>query len=220
MFRSAQHDITIYLIADVRTIIEQGRQQAYAAANYAAIMTFWKVGQRIVDEEQKGETRALYGSQLIPMLAEQLQQEYGTGYGRRNLAYYRQFYLIFNDIEILHTRVQNLTWSHIRLLLSVSSPKAREWYLCMANQVMWSVRELNRNISTQYFERRLAAQLHASAADLPREADQDPLEYIKKLLIFKRCCPYRALIRNTLLPRALLWANRYCAFSAFCRVEK
>ena len=63
------------------------------------------------------------------MLAEQLKDEYGSGYGRRNLAYYRQFYMMFRDWEILHELVQNLTWTHIRRILSVSSPQARDWYL-------------------------------------------------------------------------------------------
>ena len=88
-------------VNDVRSIIERGRQQAYAAVGQAAIATYWNVGRRIVEEEQHGEARAEYGSQLIPMLAERLTQEYGNGYGRRNLAYYRQLYLMFSDWEIL-----------------------------------------------------------------------------------------------------------------------
>ena len=62
------------LVNDVRSIIEQGRQQAYAAVGQAAIATYWNVGRRIVEEEQEGKARADYGSQLIPMLAEQLTQ--------------------------------------------------------------------------------------------------------------------------------------------------
>lgn len=95
-------------VNDVRSIIEQGRRQAYAAVGQTAIATYWNVGRHIVEEEQEGKVRAEYGSQLIPMLTEQLTREYGNGYGRRNLAYYRKLYLMFNDLEILHTRVQNL----------------------------------------------------------------------------------------------------------------
>lgn len=85
-----------------------------------------------------------------------LTHEFGPGYNKRNLAHYRQFYLTFNDIEILHTRVQNLTWSHIRRLLSVNDPEARGWYLTRASEDMWSVKTLDRNICSQYYERRLA----------------------------------------------------------------
>lgn len=169
-------------VTDIRSIIEQGRQQAYAAVGQVSITTYWNVGRRIVEEEQDGKARAEYGSQLIPMLAEQLTQEYGNGYGRRNLAYYRQLYLMFNNLEILHTRVQNLTWSHIRRILSVTNQQARDWYLTAASEGMWSVRELDRNISTQYYERRLAAQLPVNVEDFP-QTDKDPLEYIKNPVI-------------------------------------
>ena len=146
--------ITENFVSDIRTIIEQGRKQAYAATGQIAIMTYWNIGRRIVEEEQHGASRATYGQKLIPALAVRLAAEYGTGYGRRNLAYYRKFYLEFKDVEILHTRVQNLTWSHVRRLLSVSNTQAREWYLKTAAEDMWSVDDLDRNISTQYYERR------------------------------------------------------------------
>ena len=154
-------------ITDIRAIIEQGRRQAYAAAGQAAIMTYWNVGRRIVEEEQQGENRAAYGAKLIPDLAAKLSVEYGPGYGKRNLAYYRKFYLEFNDPEILHTRVQNLSWSHIRRLLSVSNIQAREWYMKAAAENRWSFKELERNISTQYYERRLAKQLENRTLPVP-----------------------------------------------------
>ena len=108
-------------VNDVRSIIEQGRRQAYAAVGQTAIATYWNVGQRIVEEEQEGKARADYRSQLIPMLAEQLTQEYGNGYGRRNLAYYRQFYLTFRDCKILHELVQNIPITECQIKLSVIS---------------------------------------------------------------------------------------------------
>lgn len=208
-------------VSDIRSIIDQGRRQAYAAAGQAAIATYWNVGRRIVEEEQNGVNRAEYGTNLIPMLAEKLKNDYGDGYGRRNLAYYRQFYLMFSDLEILHTRVQNLTWSHIRRILSVTSPQAREWYLTAAADEMWSVRELDRNISTQYFERRLAAQLPANANELVRSEEQDPLEYLKNPVVaefmgFRRDSVYseseleQALIDN--LERFILELGRGFAF--------
>ncbi|MBP5420340.1 MAG: DUF1016 family protein, partial [Bacteroidales bacterium] len=181
----------------------------------------WHIGKRIVEEEQKGNSRAEYGSQLIPLLAEQLTKEYGNGYGRRNLAYYRQFYLAFSDLEILHTRVQNLTWSHIKRILSVSNQQAMTWYLTTAAKEMWSVRELDRNISTQYYERRLSAQLPADASDLPKKQDADPMEYLKNPLIaefmgFRRDTVYseteleQALIDN--LEKFILELGRGFAF--------
>ncbi len=170
------------LVADVRNIIEKGRRHAFAAAGQAAILTYWNVGRRIVEEEQHGNVRADYGKNLIPALADRLTVEFGSGYGRRNLADYRKFYLEFSDLEILHTRVQNLNWSHIRRILSVSNPEAREWYLKTAAEDMWSVKTLDRNISTQYYERRLAAQREDIAVPVP-QSDSDPMEYIKNPMV-------------------------------------
>lgn len=175
--------ITDNFVSDIRTIIEQGRKQAYAATGQIAIMTYWNIGRRIVEEEQQGASRAAYGQKLIPALAVRLAAEYGTGYGKRNLAYYRKFYLEFKDVEILHTRVQNLTWSHVRRLLSVSNTQAREWYLKTAAEDMWSVDDLDRNISTQYYERRLAAQRESSTLPVPYAGQTDPLEYIKNPMV-------------------------------------
>ena len=171
------------LVSDIRMIIEQGRKQAYAAAGQIAIMTYWNIGCRIVEEEQHGASRAAYGQKLIPALAARLSAEYGTGYSKRNLAYYRKFYLEFKDLEILHTHVQNLTWSHVRRLLSVSNLQAREWYLKTAAEDMWSVDDLDRNISTQYYERRLAAQRESSTLPAPYTGKVDPLEYIKNPIL-------------------------------------
>lgn len=156
----SQNKITIpeSLVSDIRTIIEESRRTAFAATGKIAILSYWNIGRRIVEEEQQGNTRADYGRKLIPLLADRLTVKYGSGYGKRNLAYYRKFYLEFKDTKILHTRVQNLNWSHIRRLLSVSNHEAREWYMKTAADDMWSVKTLDRNIATQYYERRLAAQ--------------------------------------------------------------
>ena len=83
----------------------------------------------------------------------------------------------------MNTCVHNLEWSHVRRVLSVTSPEARYWYLENASKGMWTVRELDRNISSQYFERRLAAQLPANVEDLPTATDKDPLEYIKNPVV-------------------------------------
>lgn len=171
------------LVNDIRSIIEQGRKMAYAAAGQAAIATFWNVGRRIVEEEQNGNARAEYGAKLIRNLSDKLVPVYGNSYSKRNLDYYKKFYLLYPDMQIVNTRVHNLEWSHIRRILSVTNSQARDWYLATASQNMWSVRELDRNISTQYFERRLAAQLPADANELPTISDKDPMEYIKNPVV-------------------------------------
>ena len=170
------------LVTDLHAIIEEGRKKAFAAAGKIAILTYWNIGRRIVEEEQQGNTRADYGKRLIPALADRLTIKYGSGYNKRNLAYYRKFYLEFKDIEILHTHVQNLNWSHIRRILSVSNPAARDWYLKTASEDMWSVKVLDRNISTHYYERRLASQCENIKTNMPQKAS-DPMEYIKNPMV-------------------------------------
>lgn len=217
--------VTQGVIGDVRRIIEEGRKQAYAAAGNIALSTYWNIGRRIVEEEQNGNSRAEYGKRLIAELADNLKKDYGSGYGKRNLAYYRQFYLSFNNIEILHEFVQNLSWTHIRRLLSVTDPNARQWYMMQASRDMWSTTTLDRNISSQYFERRLAAQrehpeLSRKEAVAPYN-DKDPLEYIKNPTVaefmgFRRDSSYseseleQALIDN--LEKFILELGRGFAF--------
>ena len=82
-------------VVDIRSIIEQGRQQACAADRQTAIATFWNVGRRIVEEEQKGASRAAYGTRLIHLLADRLKAEYGDGYGKRNA-----FFVSKHDLKV------------------------------------------------------------------------------------------------------------------------
>ena len=111
------------VLSDIRKIIEEGRRQAYAAAGQIAIATYWNIGRRIVEEEQQGQERAKYGTNLIANLARQLTLEYGSGFGRRSLEQYRRFYLSFKDMEITHACVRNLTWTHFRIIWPTCQPK-------------------------------------------------------------------------------------------------
>ena len=161
-------DIRLY--TDVCSIIERGRKDAYSAVSQKMIETYWNIGRRIVEEEQHGKERAEYGAQIIEQLSVQLTHRYGKGFSKRNLAYFRQFYLTINDIQILQSRLQNLTWTHITKVLRVEDETAIRWYLEMASKEMWSVRTLDRNISTQYFER------HFVQPTLPME-EKEPHQF-------------------------------------------
>ena len=171
------------VIEDLRQIIEHGRSQAYASANQIVIQTYWNIGRRIVEEEQHGEQRAKYGKRLIATLAEQLSPLYGNSYSKRNLEYYRQFYLCFKNLEIVNTCVHNLTWSHIRRIMNEADPKAREWYLKEASEQMWSVRTLSRNIGTQYYGRHMASYRENLTLPKPIIEENDPQEYVKSPVI-------------------------------------
>lgn len=112
-------NIDAHIIDDIRTIITKARSKAYQSINEALIRSNWEIGKRIVEEEQLGKQRADYGIQLIKSISQQLTTEFGSGYGVRNLAYFKQLYQYFPDWDILHTRVQNLSWSHLRCILRV-----------------------------------------------------------------------------------------------------
>ncbi|MBP5420440.1 MAG: DUF1016 family protein [Bacteroidales bacterium] len=143
----------VSFINDIKKIVDEGRRAAYCSVNAIMIETYWRIGQRIVEQEQKGSARAEYGAQLIELLSAELTRTYGNGFSSRYLRAFRQFYIVFPDIEIWKSRVPNLTWTHIFRTLRVNDETAIRWYLESSAKEMWSVRTLDRNISTQYFER-------------------------------------------------------------------
>ncbi len=151
------------VIDDIRNIIKVGRASAYEVLNASMVETYWKIGKRIVEEEQNGKDRAIYGTQLIKTLAKDLTQEFGSGFSDRYLRSFRKFYLVFPKYEIWKSRFPNLRWTHIFTTLRVGDETAIRWYLESAYEQGWSVRTLNRNISTQYYERHL--QLPSSTLD-------------------------------------------------------
>ena len=175
------------VLDDLRDIMFKGRAMAYAAAGAVLLDTYWNLGRRIVEEEQHGSKRADYGTQLLRSLSVVLIQEFGSGYNFRNLFYCRQFYSYFPNPEILHTRVQNLTWSHFRELLRVDDEKARQWYMNEASQESWSVRALSRNISSHYYERLLSSQVKKPVVEemkrLTAPYQADKLEFIKNPVV-------------------------------------
>ena len=144
-------------VKDIEDIIRQGRTTAYQAISTTQILMNWNIGKRIVEEEQHGKDRAEYGKQLLSNLSAQLVKSFGLGYSERNLRNFRQFYLYFPDPEIWNACVPNLNWTHFRSLLRVSDEDARLWYLREASNEGWSSRTLDRNISTQYYNRLLQA---------------------------------------------------------------
>lgn len=174
-------------LADAVAIVEKGRQTAYASVNQAMIETYWRLGQHIVEFEQGGENRADYGTETLLKLADLLTKHFGKNFSARNLRYYRRFYQVFPDQKIWNARVPNLTWTHFRYLLRVDDAKAREWYLKEAAQNQWSARTLDRNISSQYYERLLLSQrkepIKQEMQEKTAEFQQDKLEFIKNPVV-------------------------------------
>ena len=144
-------------INEIKKILKNARQKAYTAVNSAMVEAYWEIGRRIVEEEQNGKERAEYGKEILQNLSKELTEEFGKGYSYRTLREIRQFYLMFSDFEKWRTVSAKLTWSHFQKVLRVSNEKARIFYLTEAAENMWSVRTLDRNISTLYYDRIVAS---------------------------------------------------------------
>ena len=168
-------------IREIKQIVTQARQKAYAAINSAMVEAYWQMGRRIVEQEQQGKDRADYGTQLLKSLSKELTAEFGKGFSVPALYHYRSFYLTFP--EILSTPWRILSWSHYKRLLSVSNAEARAWYLKEAAEQMWSYRTLDRNIGSQYYERLLLSQhkdtVEAEMRTLTQPFERDRMEFIK-----------------------------------------
>ena len=144
-------------INEIKKILKNARQKAYTAVNSAMVEAYWEIGRRIVEEEQSGRERAEYGKEIIKNLSKELTEEFGKGFGERNIRNIRQFYVLFSDYEKWKSLISKLTWTHIQKVLRISDEKARIFYLTEAAENMWSVRTLDRNISTLYYDRIVAS---------------------------------------------------------------
>ena len=141
---------------DVQNIIEQTQNSAYQAVNIAIIQRNWLLGKRITDEELQSEGRAEYGKEIIKHLSIFLTDKYGKGFDISSLYKFVRFYKTFpNILDSVSTKSPILSWTHYRTLLRVTDNDARNWYLNEAINENWSVRTLDRNISSQYYYRLL-----------------------------------------------------------------
>lgn len=165
-------DIQSLFYLDIKQILQTARKRAYSTVNRAMVEAYWLIGKRIVQEEQDGETRAKYGKKTLESLSKSLTHEFGRGFSYANLRNFRQFYLTYPDKEICDTACSKLSWSHNRLIMRIENVKSRDYYLTEAAQQQWSVRLLQRNINTLYYERLVSSQhpqsISANQADTER----------------------------------------------------
>jgi len=169
-FKNNQQDKNF--IAQLKQIILIARQKTYTAVNFAQIEANWLIGQRIVEQEQRGKKRAEYGKYVIKLASQELTKEFGKGFSERNLENFRRFYLMFSNMLIpqtLSAEFHLLTWSHYERLMRIENQQARDWYIKEAAGQMWSVRTLDRNISTLYYERLLSSQIKEPVTEEMKE---------------------------------------------------
>ncbi|MCQ2974128.1 MAG: PDDEXK nuclease domain-containing protein [Bacteroidales bacterium] len=172
-------------IKDIKNILSSAKKQSYKAVNTIMIQAYWLIGYRIVEQEQKGEKRASYGEKIIENLSKELNNEIGSGMSVAHLWNCRQFYLNFQNSEILYTVCRELTWSHLRLIMRLDTEAERNYYINESKQGNWSVRELERNIKTDMFHRVLQNQINTNP--IPKKTKESHIKdpYILEFLGIK-----------------------------------
>ncbi len=143
---------------DVRDILESARSNAYVMANDIMTYAYWNVGKRIVEQELKGSAKAKYGSYIIKRLAQELSDQYGTGFSIANIKNCRQLYVTFPQDSFGYSMIGKVHWSHLRTIMRLENAEERDFYLQETATECWSVRELERNIKSGYYKRILSTQ--------------------------------------------------------------
>jgi predicted nuclease of restriction endonuclease-like (RecB) superfamily len=182
-------------ILEIKEILVKARQKAYSAVNTAMVEAYWLVGKRIVEEEQNGNNRANYGEEILKSLSKELSQEFGKGFSTTNIKNIRKFYLVFSkskkgqtlsdlsETSIWQAVSAKLTWSHFERLMRVENEEARKYYLKEAADQNWSVRTLDRNISTLYYQRLIASQkkeiINKEMEEKTKDFKPNPDDFIK-----------------------------------------
>lgn len=139
---------------EIKSALLIARKRAYEAVNFSMVQVYWQIGHIIVEHEQGGNLRSNYGKAVLQDLSDRLTEEFGKGFSVRTLQQMKKFYVLFPNTNALRSQ---LTWTHYRLLLSVENERARQWYMDEVIASGWSSRQLERQISTMYYERLLAS---------------------------------------------------------------
>lgn len=172
-------------ISEIKAILAQARQKAYSTINAAMVEAYWLIGKRIVEEEQKGKTRAEYGESILKNLSIALTAEFGKGFSYANLRNFRQFFLTYPDPEKCYALRSKLTWTHHRLIMRVDNPDARAYYLKECDSQNWSSRVLERHINTFYYQRILTTKPNDSLVNTAENDKHSITDFIKDPYVFE-----------------------------------
>ena len=134
----------------IYSILENARKNVARAINFEMVVAYWHIGREIIEEEQRGKSRAEYGKKLLKTLAGRLSGSFGKGFDESNLRNIRAFYLTYPKCDALR---HELSWTHYRILMRVEKPEARSFYEIECVKNNWSVRELERQKCSLLFER-------------------------------------------------------------------
>ena len=137
-----QYDVRSRKIYErISKIIENARGNISRAINTEMVIAYWHIGREIVEEEQKGQSRAHYGEAILKKLSDRLTADFGKGFDQSNLRNIRAFYCAYPKCDALR---HELSWTHYRILMRVEKPEARSFYEVECVNNNWSARELER----------------------------------------------------------------------------
>lgn len=172
------------LVSEIRSIIEISRSNAVRSVDFCRVQMYWQIGRRIVEEEQGGQARAEYGKSLIKNLAKELEPEFGSGFGKRQLDYSKKFYLEF---PIVHTLSAQLNWSQYKWLLDISDKDKREYYILETINNCWTARQMKRQINSMLYERLLLSNDKESVLAMARKEKkpEKPQEIVKDPMVLE-----------------------------------
>ena len=143
------------IIKEVKSLIEESKHKIVSYVNTTLLFTYWNIGKKII-EYQGGKEKAKYGDKFIERLSKELTNEYGKGFDVRKLNRMKLFYLVF---PIWETVSPKLGWSHYILIIPLNDSKKRTYYITEAINRQLSVRELERLIKTNTYEREKTNQI-------------------------------------------------------------
>lgn len=171
-------------VGEIRTIIDNARSAAIRSVDFNRVQMYWNIGRRIVEEEQHGKERADYGTYLIKNLVKELEPEYGSGFGVRQLEQSRQFYRTY---PIANTLRSQLNWSQYRRLIQIEDPDKREYYELESVNGGWTARETERQINSMLYERLLLSNEKEKVLAVARNQriPESPTEVIKDPMVLE-----------------------------------
>lgn len=140
------------IIPDIKAIIATAKDKAIRAVDNERTLMYWRIGQRIFEEEQEGKDRADYGEYLTKYISQQLEPEFGSGFSKRQIELFRQFYRAFPIANALRSQ---LSWTHYKLIIRLDSQDKIDFYIAETVKNNWNTRQLERQIYSSLWERLL-----------------------------------------------------------------
>ncbi|MET4083518.1 putative nuclease of restriction endonuclease-like (RecB) superfamily [Pedobacter sp. UYP30] len=159
------------LLQSIKEVILESRKQVFRMANSALLQTYWQIGKLIIEDEQDGNEKAIYGKATLKNLATELTMEFGKGFDERNLNNMRAFFRAFPIWNALRTE---LSWTHYRLLCRLDTEAKRNYYLQESISANWNSRTLQRQINSLAFERVLEHKTESSEKNTIQNLIKDP----------------------------------------------